>query len=378
MRIGVPQEIKNHEYRVGMRRGARGGAPWPRGAGEAGAGAGIGCDDDSYAQAGAQVLPDAAAVFEAAEIREGRGAATGRVRHAAQRPDPVHVPAPRARPRTGRGPAPERLHRDRLRKPSPTIAAACRCSRRWAKSRAAWPPCAPHACRPRRPRSRPPWPGATPGTPPSSTPRPPWAFCSAYGADLDRHATGDFASSAPAAAGRRVVGDGFVGDHGAAALDAGLGLLGSGARCRYVNRIWPSRSIAHSAGCGSLTLTIMSAAAKTCGGVRQHLAPAWRVAVVVAADAGAGAGLHQHVVAVVHGLAHRRRRHADAVLVILDFLGDADSHGDELRGWGAHRGVYAVEEAFNPWHRKPEVCARIFEEGPRITVDGRNSWGFDA
>ena len=70
MRIGVPTEIKNHEYRVGMT---------PAAVREAvhhghdvlvqsGAGAGIGCDDDSYRKAGAQVLPDAGAVFAAADM----------------------------------------------------------------------------------------------------------------------------------------------------------------------------------------------------------------------------------------------------------------------------------------------------------------------
>ena len=48
-----------------------------------------------------------------------------------------------------------------------------------------------------------------------------------------------------------------------------------------------------------------------------------RVFVVARADAGAGAGLHQHAVAVPHHLAHARRRHADAVFVVLDFFGDA-------------------------------------------------------
>jgi alanine dehydrogenase len=70
MRIGVPKEIKNHEYRVGMTPSAVREAVFH---GhellvQAGAGAGIGCDDASYVQAGAQVLPDAAAVFAAAEM----------------------------------------------------------------------------------------------------------------------------------------------------------------------------------------------------------------------------------------------------------------------------------------------------------------------
>ena len=70
MQIGVPKEIKNHEYRVGMTPSAVREAVH-HGHGvlvQAGAGAGIGCGDDSYRQAGAQVLPDAAAVFAAADM----------------------------------------------------------------------------------------------------------------------------------------------------------------------------------------------------------------------------------------------------------------------------------------------------------------------
>lgn len=70
MRIGVPKEIKDHEYRVGLS---------PAGAGvfavhghtvlvQAGAGAAIGLSDAQYAGAGATVLPDAAAVYAQAEM----------------------------------------------------------------------------------------------------------------------------------------------------------------------------------------------------------------------------------------------------------------------------------------------------------------------
>ncbi|MDH5331894.1 MAG: NAD-binding protein, partial [Aquincola sp.] len=70
MRIGVPKEIKNHEYRVGMtpssvREAVHHGHEVVV---QAGAGAGIGCDDGQYAAAGAKVLPDAQAVFTAAEM----------------------------------------------------------------------------------------------------------------------------------------------------------------------------------------------------------------------------------------------------------------------------------------------------------------------
>jgi alanine dehydrogenase len=70
MRIGVPKEIKNHEYRVGL---------VPVGVGElvadghevlvqAGAGAGIGVADAEYVAAGARIVPLAAEIFAAADM----------------------------------------------------------------------------------------------------------------------------------------------------------------------------------------------------------------------------------------------------------------------------------------------------------------------
>ncbi|MFT3864677.1 MAG: alanine dehydrogenase [Solirubrobacterales bacterium] len=69
MKFGVPTEVKVHEYRVAMT---------PAGVREltdrghevviqAGAGIGSGIDDDAYVAQGAQILPDAAAVFAAAD-----------------------------------------------------------------------------------------------------------------------------------------------------------------------------------------------------------------------------------------------------------------------------------------------------------------------
>lgn len=70
MRIGVPKEIKNHEYRVGLT---------PASVHElcarkhqvlvqSGAGAAIGLSDEDYRAAGATLLPDAASVFAQAEM----------------------------------------------------------------------------------------------------------------------------------------------------------------------------------------------------------------------------------------------------------------------------------------------------------------------
>ncbi|HEY7929582.1 MAG TPA: alanine dehydrogenase [Steroidobacteraceae bacterium] len=70
MRIGVPKEIKNHEYRVGLVPAA---VRELRSAGhtvllQSGAGAGIGCSDQDYREAGARICPDAAEVFRDGQL----------------------------------------------------------------------------------------------------------------------------------------------------------------------------------------------------------------------------------------------------------------------------------------------------------------------
>jgi alanine dehydrogenase len=70
MRIGVPTEIKNNEYRVGLTPAAV--AELTRAGHEvvvqAGAGSGVDFADAAYAAAGASILPDAASVFETAQM----------------------------------------------------------------------------------------------------------------------------------------------------------------------------------------------------------------------------------------------------------------------------------------------------------------------
>ena len=70
MRVGVPKEIKNHEYRVGLTPPS---VAELVSAGqevvvETGAGAGIDFSDDDYRAAGATILPDARAVFAGADM----------------------------------------------------------------------------------------------------------------------------------------------------------------------------------------------------------------------------------------------------------------------------------------------------------------------
>jgi len=70
MQIGVPQEIKNHEYRVGLTPAsvrelcAHGHSVRV----QSGAGAAIGLSDEDYRAAGATLVPDAASVFAQAEM----------------------------------------------------------------------------------------------------------------------------------------------------------------------------------------------------------------------------------------------------------------------------------------------------------------------
>jgi alanine dehydrogenase len=70
MRVGVPKEVKVHEYRVGLVPGSvrelvlHGHEVLV----EAGAGAAIGFPDAAYVEAGARIAPDAAAVFEQAGL----------------------------------------------------------------------------------------------------------------------------------------------------------------------------------------------------------------------------------------------------------------------------------------------------------------------
>ena len=70
MIVGIPKEVKNHEYRVaatpeGVRELVHAGH---RVVVEASAGAGSAIADEQYSAAGAEILPDADAVFEAAQL----------------------------------------------------------------------------------------------------------------------------------------------------------------------------------------------------------------------------------------------------------------------------------------------------------------------
>ena len=116
MRIGVPTEIKSNEFRVGLVPGsvreltARGHEVMV----QSGAGAGIFADDAAYEKAGAaHSAHGGSRVRRGGDDRQGEGAAGGRVSPAQAGPDPVHLSASRAR--SGAGPRPDGIRRDRDR-----------------------------------------------------------------------------------------------------------------------------------------------------------------------------------------------------------------------------------------------------------------------
>ena len=118
MKVGVPSEVKNHEYRVAIT---------PSGVHEfirhghevlvqAGAGLGSSITDDEFVAAGATIAADArAGVGRGRDDPEGQGADRGRVRPDAAGPDPVHLPAPGRQSGLHPGPAGPQGHRDRVR-----------------------------------------------------------------------------------------------------------------------------------------------------------------------------------------------------------------------------------------------------------------------
>ena len=104
----------------------------------------------------------------------------------------------------------------------------------------------------------------------------------------------------------------------------------SGARCRYVKSICPRRSFLRSAASGSFTFTINSAFAKMSSAFAADLGAGGFVVVVGDASALPRARLDHHAMALGGELAYRRGHEPDAVLVVLDLLGNADEHGGKF------------------------------------------------
>ena len=103
MLVGVPKEIKDNEFRVGMTPAAvaelvhHGHEVIV----ETGAGLGSGSPDEEYVRAGAKIAKTAPDIFARAEmIVKVKEPLRRRAQAPQARADPVHLPPPRARSRT--------------------------------------------------------------------------------------------------------------------------------------------------------------------------------------------------------------------------------------------------------------------------------------
>jgi alanine dehydrogenase len=139
MHIGVPREIKNHEYRVGLTPSSvrEMVAHGHQVTVETGAGKGIGATDEVYRKAGAVIADRRGDFCPRRNDHQGQGTAGRRACDAARGTDSLYLSAPRARSgavcRSGQAAA--RSASPMKRSPSP--AAACHCWRRCRKSPAA-------------------------------------------------------------------------------------------------------------------------------------------------------------------------------------------------------------------------------------------------
>ena len=145
VKVAVPREIKNHEYRVALTPAgvheltAHGHDVFV----EAGAGLGSAITDEEYLAAGAKVLATAEEVWAEGDlvlkVKEPIAAEYPLLR---ARPGAVHLPAPGRRRGADQGADGRRHHRDRVRDGPDRRTARCRCSRRcrrWpAGSRRRW------------------------------------------------------------------------------------------------------------------------------------------------------------------------------------------------------------------------------------------------
>ena len=118
MLVGVPKEIKDNEFRVGMTPAAIAELVHHghRAIVEKGAGVGSGSPDEEYARAGAELVDTAGGDLRPRRHGgEGQGAARRGAEAPASRTDPVHLPASRARPAADAGPDGLRRGLHRLR-----------------------------------------------------------------------------------------------------------------------------------------------------------------------------------------------------------------------------------------------------------------------
>ena len=177
----------------------------------------------------------------------------------------------------------------------------------------------------------------TPGTPPSSTPRPPFSFSRQCAPTCGAMRPGDLRHRHEQRQSAMRRGHRLVGDRRHAALDQVVGLLRIGGEMQIREQdLSAPQQLAlvcqrllyfhHQLGVGEDLL-----------GAGDELRAGGFVLRIGEAGAQAGTRLNQNAVALGRELVHGRRHKPHAIFVVFDFLGNADQHGKSPRRPWARR-----------------------------------------
>ena len=145
-------------------------------------------------------------------------------------------------------------------------------------------------------------------------------------AGLDRHAAGHFAHRRQERQPAARIRHGLIGNRDRAGFDETFGLRGVGREMKIGEQHLPGPEPLDLDRLRLLHLHDHVGGGKHFVGVGQDLRADPRVHFVEQPDAVARLGLDEHFVSARRQFAHGGRRHADAIFVVLDFLGHADAH----------------------------------------------------
>ena len=147
------------------------------------------------------------------------------------------------------------------------------------------------------------------------------------GAGLDRHAAGDFAHRREQRQAAARIGDGLVGDADDARVEQRLGLRRIGREMEIGEERLAGLEQLDFLRLRLLHLHDHVGFGEHRGSVGKNARAGARVDRVGKIDGVRGVGFDEDGVTVRGEFAHGRGRHADAVFVVLDLLGNADLHG---------------------------------------------------
>jgi hypothetical protein len=145
-------------------------------------------------------------------------------------------------------------------------------------------------------------------------------------ADLHRHAAGHLAHRRQQRQPAAMAGDRLVGDGGDTGLHQPLRLLGIGREMQIGEEDLPFFQLSPFLWLRLFHLHHHFGLAEDLLGIARDLRAGGFIGLVVEADAHSGAGLDQHLMAIMDEFAHAARHQSDPVLVRFDFLRYSNQH----------------------------------------------------